>query len=167
MFLTYSTMTALEAAEFSYNNGIYAGDMFIMTDGTHKQHDWNIRRSGRSPSESLIIFGMSAYQTKITLRMADFEMEGQLNNLQMFRVYTQICERLVNDCGIYVSTTGYGYCGKDKATDILMFHVIVHSKSIVDIDNHEQSLHNFSKSEHRQKVAELVRRVTEMILQKQ
>ncbi|CAF0871580.1 unnamed protein product [Rotaria sordida] len=52
MFDTYSLMIDLEATEFGYMNGLYAGDLFITKDGQLKQRDWNIRRGGRSSPET-------------------------------------------------------------------------------------------------------------------
>ena len=167
MFQIYSSMTALEAAEFSYHNGIYAGDFFVTKDGIYKHHDWNIRRTARSSFESLIIFGLSGYQTKLKLFMADFGMEGKLSNVELFRLYTKICERLVNDYGIYLITTGYGYCGKDGPKDVLIFQVIVNAEIFATSQSREQPLHRLSHSEDRQKLTEIFRGVVERVLQKQ
>jgi len=160
-------MTALEAVEFSYSNGIYAGDLFITKEGNHKQHDWNIRRSARAPSESLIIFGMPNYFSIIRLPMADFGRDRQLNNIEMFRVYNQICDCLVNEYGIYVTNTSFGYCGKGRWNDVLRFHVITHPKWLVDTEDNEQPLQHLPNSEHQHKMTELVRGIVEKILQKQ
>ncbi|CAF4011725.1 unnamed protein product, partial [Rotaria sp. Silwood1] len=50
MFQTYSLMVAVEASEFGYKNGIYAGDLFGTKNGRHKQRDSSLRCSGsKSP----------------------------------------------------------------------------------------------------------------------
>ena len=83
-------MVNLESSEFDYRNGIYAGDLFITKDNYHKQRDWNIRRSGRSSPESLIIFGMANYETKIIISLNDFNLNKIYNNIQLYHIYTNI-----------------------------------------------------------------------------
>jgi hypothetical protein len=165
MFQTYSLMAALESAEFGYKNGIYAGDLFVTKDGRHKQRDWNIRRGGRSSPESLVIFGMPNYETKVTLRMAEFGLDGKMSNVELFRIHTQICERLSHDYGMYIFSSGFGYCGKDGEGDFLKFNIIVHPKWLVHVDQNGQK-QKLPKSEHRNKVTEFIRETTSKILRK-
>ena len=81
MFHLYSLMVKCESLELGYANGIYAGDLFVTKDGCLKQRDWNIRRGGRSSPESLIIFGMPNYETKVILPLEDFHLNKKLTNL--------------------------------------------------------------------------------------
>ncbi|CAF3687010.1 unnamed protein product [Adineta steineri] len=157
MFHTYSHMVALEATEFSYKNGIYAGDLFITKDNQHKQRDWNIRRGGRSSPESMTIFGMANYETKLTLHMNDFGVDGKMNKLELFRLYTNVCELLSQDYGMYTFSSAFGYCCKDSAKgDILTFNILVHPKVLTHGDQHGQK-QTLPKREHRAKVLELIR----------
>ncbi|CAF2886532.1 unnamed protein product [Rotaria sp. Silwood2] len=92
-------------------------------------------RGGRSSPESLIIFGIPNYETKITLAMSDFGLNGKMNNVELFHFYTKICQRLTNDYGIYILSSGLGYCCNDnKKTDYLKFNILIHSKWLVIID---------------------------------
>ncbi len=165
MFQTYSQMVAFEASEFGYQNGIYAGDLFVTKDGRHKQRDWNVRRGGRSSPESLVTFGMPNYETKITLSLNDFGLNGKLNNVELFRLYTKICESLSNDYGMYIFSSGYGYCCKDDGeNDHLKFNILIHPKWLYNINKNGQK-QKLPRSEHRDKVAEIIRNTTVKILQ--
>ncbi|CAF4759174.1 unnamed protein product [Rotaria sp. Silwood1] len=158
-------MVAVEASEFGYKNGIYAGDLFVTKNGRHKQRDWNIRRGGRSSPESLIIFGIPNYETKITLSMTDFGLNGKMNNIELFHLYTKVCQRLTQDYGMYIFSSGLGYCCKDnKEDDYLKFNILIHSKWLVNIDSNGQK-QQLPRSEHRNKVMEIIREITSQILQ--
>ncbi|CAF1201052.1 unnamed protein product [Adineta ricciae] len=166
MFQTYSTMVAFEASEFGYTNGIYAGDLFVTKDGRHKQRDWNIRRGGRSSPESLVIFGIPNYETKVTLSMFDFGLNGKLNNTELFHLYTDICQYLSNTYGIYIFSSGLGYCSKDdQENDYLKFNILIHPKLLTHIDQNGQK-QKLPRSEHRNKVTEMIRDATTHILKK-
>jgi hypothetical protein len=159
-------MVAFEASEFGYKNGIYAGDLFVTKDGRHKQRDWNIRRGGRSSPESLVIFGMSNYETKVTLPMSDFGLNGKMNNIELFHLYTQICQRLSDDYGMYIFSSGLGYCGKDdEECDYLKFNILIHPKWLVGVDSNGQK-QKLPRSEHRNKVTEIIQEITAKVLQK-
>ena len=165
MFQTYSLMVNLEASEFAYKNGIYAGDLFITKDGCQKQRDWNIRRGGRSVPESLIIFGMPNYETKVTLSLADFGLNKKLNNIELFRIYTKICQCLLDDYGMYIFSSGFGYCGKDnEENDLLKFNILVHPKWLVKIDKNGDKL-KLPRCDYREKVTDIVKEITMKILQ--
>jgi len=165
MFQTYSLMVAFEASEFGYQNGIYAGDLFITKDGRHKQRDWNIRRGGRSSPESLVIFGMPNYETKVTIPLSDFNLNGRFNNIELFRLYTKICSQLSSDYGMYLFSTGLGYCGKDdEENDYFKFNILTHPKWLVEMDRNGQK-QKLPRSEHRNKVTEIIRNVTKKVLE--
>ena len=165
MFHTYSLMVNLESAEFGYSNGIYAGDLFVTKDGCHKQRDWNIRRGGRSSPESLIIFGMPNYETKVTVSLADFELNKKFNNIELFRIYTEICQYLLDDYGMYIFSSGFGYCAKDDdKNDYLKFNVLVHPKWLVKLNNNGEKV-KLLRCEYRQKVTDIVSDITMKILQ--
>ncbi|CAF3764191.1 unnamed protein product [Rotaria magnacalcarata] len=135
MFRIYSQMVDLEATEFGYRNGIYAGDLFITKDAQLKQRDWNIRRGGRSSPETLIIFGMPNYETKVTLHMSDLGLDGKMNNLELFQTYTHICAQLSKDYGIYTFSSPFGYYGKSSDHgDTLKFQLLIHPKFLVQLD---------------------------------
>jgi hypothetical protein len=158
-------MVNLESSEFGYTNGIYAGDLFVTKDGCHKQRDWNIRRGGRSSPESLIIFGMPNYETKVTLPLADFGLNQVYNNIELFRIYTKICQCLLDDYGIYIFSSGFSYCGKDnQENDYLKFNIIVHPKWLVQLNKSGEKI-KLPKCEHRQKVTEIIQEITRKILQ--
>ncbi|CAF1132284.1 unnamed protein product [Adineta steineri] len=164
MFQMYSLMINFESSEFGYTKGIYAGDLFITKDGCFKQRDWNIRRGGRSSPESLIIFGMPNYETKVILPLADFGLNKQLTNLELFRIYTKICQCLLDDYGMYIFSSGFGYCGKDdEENDCLKFNILVHPKWLVKIDKNGQKI-KLPRCEHRQKVTEIIQEITMKIL---
>ncbi|CAF1127421.1 unnamed protein product [Adineta steineri] len=166
MFHTYSRMVALEATEFGYKNGIYAGDLFVTKDNQHKQRDWNIRRGGRSSPESMTIFGMANYETKLILHMNDFGVDGEMNKLELFLLYTNVCERLSQDYGMYTFSSAFGYCCKDSAKgDTLTFNILVHPKVLTHGDQHGQK-QTLPKREHRAKVLELIRDTVTKVLQK-
>jgi hypothetical protein len=157
-------MVALEAQEFRYHNGIYAGDGFLTKNGHHKQHDWNVSRGARSSPESIVIFNIPTYETKVTLWMVEFGLNGQLNNIDSFRIYKQICESLSSDYGMYVLSTGYGYFSKvSEKGDFLKFNVIAHPKWLVNTDSYGQK-QTLSKSEHQNKVVGLIRETTNKFL---
>ncbi len=158
-------MVNIEASEFGYTNGIYAGDLFVTKDGCHKQRDWNIRRGGRSSPESLIIFGMPNYETKVTLSLADFNLNKKYNNIELFRIYTKICQCLLDDYGIYIFSSGFGYCGKDNnENDCLKFNMLVHPKWLVKSDKNGEKI-KLSRCHYRQKLTEIVKDITMKILQ--
>lgn len=158
-------MVNLEATEFGYRNGIYAGDLFVTKDGRHKQRDWNIRRGGRSSPESLVIFGMPNYETKVTIPMADFSLNKQLTPVELFHLYTDVCQHLLNDYGMYIFSSGFGYCGRDNPDkDYLKFNVLVHPKWLVKEGDHGQKI-KLARSNYRQKVEQIVRETTQRILQ--
>jgi hypothetical protein len=166
MFQTYSLMVAFEASEFGYRNGIYAGDLFVTKDGRHKQRDWNIRRGGRSSPESLVIFGMPNYETKVTIALSDFDFNGKMNKIELFHLYTQICAHLSNDYGMYIFSSGLGYCCKDdEENDYLKFNILIHPKWLFNIDSNGQK-QKLPRSEHRNKVTEIIREITIKVLQK-
>ena len=165
MFQTYSLMVNLESSEFNYKNGIYAGDLFLTKDGCHKQRDWNLRRGGRSSPESLIIFGMPNYETKVLLLLKDFGLNEKFTNIQLFRIYTKICQCLLDDYGMYIFSSGYGYCGKDNnKNDFLKFNILVHPKWLVKYDKNGEQI-KLSRCEYRNKVTEIIRDTTIKILQ--
>jgi hypothetical protein len=167
MFQTYSLMVAFEATEFGYKNGIYAGDLFVTKDGRHKQRDWNIRRGGRSSPESLAAFGIPTYETKVTLSMADFGLDGKMNNVELFRLYTQICQRLSDEYGMYVFSSGFGYCCKDQERgDHMKFEIMIHPKWLSTIDDINGQKQKLPRSEHRNKVTEIIRETIKNILEK-
>jgi hypothetical protein len=158
-------MVNLESSEFNYKNGIYAGDLFLTKDGCHKQRDWNIRRGGRSSPESLIIFGMPNYETKVLLLLKDFGLNKKFTNIQLFRIYTKICQCLLDDYGMYIFSSGYGYCGKDNhKNDFLKFNILVHPKWLVKYDKNGEQI-KLPRCEYRNKVTEIVRDITIKILQ--
>ncbi|CAF0809846.1 unnamed protein product [Adineta steineri] len=98
--------------------------------------------------------------------MSDFGLDGIMDNIELFRIYTKICERLSQDYGMYILSSAYGYCGKDNDKgDILKFNILVHPKFLTYIDQHGQS-HMLPKNKHRAKVFELVRDTVMKILQK-
>ncbi len=159
-------MVAFEASEFGYRNGIYAGDLFVTKDGRHKQRDWNIRRGGRSSPESLVIFGMPNYETKVTIALSDFDFNGKMNKIELFHLYTQICAHLSNDYGMYIFSSGLGYCCKDdEENDYLKFNILIHPKWLFNIDSNGQK-QKLPRSEHRNKVTEIIRDITIKVLQK-
>jgi hypothetical protein len=165
MFQNYSLMVNLEAAEFGYYNGIYAGDLFVTKDGRHKQRDWNIRRGGRSSPESLIVFGMPNYETKVTISMADFSCNHRFNNVELFHLYTQICQHLLDDYGMYIFSSALGYCGKDNQhNDYLKFNLLVHPKWLTKVDRHGGKI-KLLRCEYRSKMEQIVRDITMNILQ--
>jgi len=168
MFHTYSSMINLESSEFGYFNGIYAGDLFVTKDGCHKQRDWNIRRGGRSSPESMIIFGMPNYETKVTILLADFNSNHIYDNIQLFRIYTSICQCLLDDYGMYVFSSGFGYCSRDDSeNDYFKFNILVHPKWLVKFDDKTRDNIVLPKCEHRQKVTEIVRNITKQVLENQ
>jgi hypothetical protein len=158
-------MVNFEGSEFGYSNGIYAGDLFVTKDGCHKQRDWNIRRGGRSSPESLIIFGMPNYETKVTLSLAEFGANHIYTNVELFRIYTNICQRLLDDYGMYIFSSGFSYCSKDnQENDLLKFNILVHPKWLVKFDKNGEKI-KLPRCEHRQKVMEIVKDTTMKILQ--
>ncbi|CAF0848815.1 unnamed protein product [Rotaria sordida] len=157
-------MVVCESSEFGYKNGIYAGNLFITKDGQFKQRDWNIRRGGRSSPETLTIFGLPNYETKIILHLSDFGLDGKMTKLELFRIHTRICECLAQDYGMYIFSSGYSYCCKDNDNgDFLKFNVLVHPKWLVTIDRHGQK-QKLARDEHRNKVTEFVRDTATKIL---
>lgn len=166
MFQTYSMMINFEAEQFGYYNGIYAGDLFVTKDGQHKQRDWNIRRGGRSSPESMTIFGMPNYETKVTISMVDFDLDQKLTNLQLFRLYTDVCQSLLDDYGMYVFSSSFGYCGKDdQKGDFLKFNVLVHPKWLNNISKNQEKT-SIPRCEHRTKVQQIVRDTMQKIVQR-
>ncbi|CAF3343868.1 unnamed protein product [Rotaria socialis] len=164
MFRIYSQMVDLEATEFGYRNGIYAGDLFITKDAQLKQRDWNIRRGGRSSPETLIIFGMPNYETKVTLHMRDLGLDGKMNNLELFQTYTHICAQLSKDYGIYTFSSPFGYFGKSSDHgDTLKFQLLIHPKFLVQLDENGEKNH-LNRRQHRKKVIELVKSTAMKIL---
>ena len=89
MFNIYARMVALEAEHFEYKNGIYAGDIFMNAKNEYKQHDWNIRRGGRSTPESLVMLGQPNYQLKVNVAI-----DKDLSNEAFLELYTKFCDRL-------------------------------------------------------------------------
>ncbi|CAF2409741.1 unnamed protein product [Rotaria sp. Silwood2] len=165
MFQTYSLMVNLETSEFGYANGIYAGDLFVTKDGRHKQRDWNIRRGGRSSPESLIVFGMSNYETKVTLSLADYGLNKKLNNIELFRIYTKICQYLSDDYEMYILSTGFGYCGKDdEKNDYLKFNILVHPKWLVKFDENGEKM-ILPRCQHKEKVTEILKAIATKLIQ--
>ncbi|CAF1386943.1 unnamed protein product [Rotaria sordida] len=165
MFHTYSSMVNLEALEFGYTNGIYAGDLFVTKDDRHKQRDWNIRRGGRSSPESLIVFGMSNYETKVALSLADYGLNKKLNNIELFRIYTKICQCLSDDYDMYILSSGFGYCGKDNETnDCFKFNILVHPKWLVQFDQNGEQM-TLPRCQHKEKVTEIVKEVAMKLFQ--
>ena len=165
MFQTYSSMISVEASEFGYTNGIYAGDLFVTKDGYHKQRDWNIRRGGRSSPESLIIFGMPNYETKVKLALADLNCNKKFNNIELFRLYTKICQCLLDNYGMYIFSSGFGYCGKDNdENDYFIFQILVHPKWLIGFDQNGQQM-KLLRCQHREKVKQLITNITKTVLQ--
>ncbi|CAF0879990.1 unnamed protein product [Rotaria sp. Silwood1] len=165
MFQTYSLMVKLEASEFGYTNGIYAGDLFVTKDGRHKQRDWNIRRGGRSSPESLIIFGMPNYETKVNLSLADYGLNKKLNNIELFRIYTKICQCLLDDYDMYVFSSAFGYCGKDdEKNDYLKFNILVHPKRLAKFDQNGQKM-ILSRCQHKERATEIIKEIAKKIFQ--
>jgi hypothetical protein len=158
-------MVRLEAQEFAYFNGIYAGDLFVTREGRHKQRDWNIRRGGRSAPESMTLFGMSNYETKAIIALADIAADLRLSNIDLFRLYTQICRRLLDDYGMYIISSGFGYCSRDdrESGGRLKFNVLVHPKWLVQADKKGVQV-ALRRCDHRERVTEIVKEMTMKIL---
>ena len=135
IFDAFDQMVKIEAEPLSYRNGTYSTDLFITSNNELKLRDWNLRRGGHSAPESLIIFGMPNYEMKMTFYLKDFgQCDFHFNAVQLFQIYTRMCEILVNEHSMYVFNTGLGYCGKldSKGNDFLKFHVLVHPNSFID-----------------------------------
>ncbi|CAF1295064.1 unnamed protein product [Adineta steineri] len=110
---------------------------------------------------------MPNYETKVTISMSDFELNGKMNNIELFRLYTQICQYLSNNYGMYIFSTGLGYCCKDDdENDFLKFNILIHPKWLVNIDKNGQK-QKLPRSEHRNKVTEIIRETTAKILNNQ
>lgn len=157
-------MIQLEADEFGYKNGIYAGDLFVTKDGRLVQRDWNIRRGGRSSPESLIIFGAPNYETKVILNLRNLGIDDTMNDGELLRIYTQICDYLSKNYDIYIISSAFGCCCKNKINgDHLKFNVLADPKYLIHVDNHEEK-HQLIKCKHRNKVAELINNIAVRIL---
>jgi hypothetical protein len=108
---------------------------------------------------------VSTYETKVTIFMSEFGLNGKMSNVDLFRVYTEICERLSQEYRMYVFSTGFGYFGKNnEAGDFLKFNILVHPKSLVDMDNNGQK-RTLLRNEHQNKVKEIIRTMANEILQ--
>jgi hypothetical protein len=162
MFDSFDRMVAIEAEPLSYKNGTYSTDLFVTAANELKLRDWNLRRGGHSAPESLIIFGMPNYEMKMTFYLKDFGSSFQFTAVQLFQVYTRICELLVNEYSMYVINTGLGYCGKldSKGNDFLKFHVLVHPNSFINAADGKP----LPQREHPDKATELVRAAASKIL---
>ncbi|CAF3179221.1 unnamed protein product, partial [Rotaria sp. Silwood2] len=128
--------------------------------GQFKQRDRNIRRGGRPSLETLTVFGLTNYETKMVLHLSDFANDGKMTKLELFRIDTLICERLAADYGMYIISSGYGYCCKDNnKRDFLKFNVLVHPKWLITINRHEQK-QTLARYKHCNSVTELVQNTT-------
>ncbi|CAF1496242.1 unnamed protein product [Didymodactylos carnosus] len=161
-FDSFDRMVSIEAEPLSYKNGTYSADLFVTAANELKVRDWNLRRGGHSAPESLIIFGMPNYEMKMTLYLKDLGSSFQFTDVQLFQVYTRICELLVNEYSMYVINTGLGYCGKldSKGNDFLKFHVLVHPKSFINAADGKP----LPQRKHPDKATELVRAAASKIL---
>jgi len=138
-------------------NGIYAIGLLVTVEGHIKQRDWNIRRGGRSGPETLAMFGIPLYETSVAMMLNDFGINFDLTNVQLFRLYTNVCEQLVHEHHMYIISSAYGYCGKDysdskKSNDFLKFDILINIKYLVD-----ENGQILSKCNHRQKVKNIIR----------
>lgn len=165
-------MVKIEVEPLSYRNETYSTDLFITSNNELKLRDWNLRRGGHSAPESLIIFGMPNYEMKMTFYLKDFgQRDFHFNAVQLFQIYTRICEILVNEHSMYVFNTGLGYCGKldSKGNDFLKFHVLVHPNSFIDAAAAAAATDGskgkpIPERDHPDRATELVRTVVSKIL---
>ena len=169
MFDAFDRMVKIEVEPLSYRNGTYSTDLFVTSDNELKLRDWNLRRGGHSAPESLIIIGAPNYEMKMTFYLKDFgQHKFKFTAVQLFQVYTRVCEILVNEHCMYVINTGLGYCGKldSKGNDFLKFHVLVHPSSFIDTaavtGNGERK--PLPERNHPDKTIELVRAAVSKIL---
>jgi hypothetical protein len=159
MFKTYAQMSEYESKKLNYSNGIYAGDLFVSkSKREYKQRDWNIRRGGRSTPETLIMFNeyQVNYECKVIINLNTIINSIRLTNEQLFYLYTNICDELANGLyKMYPFSTSYAYFGQTDDDDYLRFNFIVDPSLLV---NNQQEV--LSKSEHRDKVYEIVKQIT-------
>jgi hypothetical protein len=105
---------------------------------------------------------------KMAFYLKDFgQRDFHFTAVQLFQVYTRICEILVNEHCMYVINTGLGYYGKldSKGNDFLKFHVLVHPNSFIDkaaTDGIEGK--PLPQRDHPARATELVRAVASKIL---
>jgi hypothetical protein len=109
---------------------------------------------------------MPNYETKVTIALSDFDFNGKMNKIELFHLYTQICAHLSNDYGMYIFSSGLGYCCKDdEENDYLKFNILIHPKWLFNIDSNGQK-QKLPRSEHRNKVTEIIRDITIKVFQK-
>ena len=167
MFDSFDRMVKIEMEPLSYRNGTYSADLFVTSDNELKLRDWNLRRGGHSAPESLIIFGMPNYEMKMTFYLKDFDQcKCHFTAVQLFQIYTHICDILVNKHGICMINTGLGYCGKldSKGNDFLKFHVLVHPSAFIDYGTGNAEGKPVPYREHPDRTTDLVRAVVAKVL---
>jgi hypothetical protein len=104
---------------------------------------------------------------KMTFYLKDFgEHNFNFTAVQLFQVYTRICEVLVNEHSMYVINTGLGYCGKldSKGNDFLKFHVLVHPNAFIDAAADGGKGQPLPQRDHPARTTELVRAAASKIL---
>ncbi|CAF1125064.1 unnamed protein product [Rotaria sordida] len=144
-------MSQTEAKLLHYPSGIYAEDLFLLKiNQEYKQRDWNIGRGGRSTPKTLTMIEKYAvnYECKLLIDIYFY----QLTNEEIFEIYTRICDDLsTGPYEIHPFSTGYVDFSRFDRKNFLKFNLIVNLNLLVNQDNHL-----LSKSQHRNKVKELL-----------
>lgn len=125
LFIAASKMTKILSMN-GYSNGIFSADAFITPEKHIVFHDYNYRRGGRSTPESVIVFypNQGFFEAQIIIHSGD-GISIPKDNRQLFRLYTQTCQKLF-DQGIIPFSTSFGYFGKNPHGDnFLKFKLLV------------------------------------------
>lgn len=129
MFSIYAEMGTV-LAENGYRNGVLAGDVFQRKDGTFAQHDYNLRRGGRSVPESLTALEPEAwFDGSVQVQLSD----GPITTEQSVDVYHRMCDELV-DQGMFPYATGLAYGDNHEPNNVRTFKVLRPMSQLVDTD---------------------------------
>lgn len=118
-------------AKNGYRNGVLAGDLFQREDGTFAQHDYNLRRGGRSVPESITALEPEGwFDGSIQISLT----EASVSPGKIINAYHQICERLVEQ-GVLPYATGLAYGDNREPSNVRTFKILRKMESLVDEDN--------------------------------
>ncbi|MEN9328634.1 MAG: hypothetical protein RI947_1442 [Candidatus Parcubacteria bacterium] len=122
LFRAYAWMGEVLTRQ-GYHNGILAGDIFALADGQLRQHDWNLRRGGRSVPETIIMFENGGwFEAQIEVDLTAYA--DRFDAESLYELYSVVCADLM-ERGIYPFATSFGYFGMHHGNIFIKLKLMV------------------------------------------
>lgn len=130
LFQAYAWMGEVLTRQ-GYHNGILAGDIFALADGQLRQHDWNLRRGGRSVPETIIMLEPGGWlEAQVEVDLTAYA--DRFNTESLYELYTTVCTELMKQ-GVYPFSSSFGYFGVDHGNVFIKLKLMAPMSIFLDI----------------------------------